>query len=426
MKNHRKYRRISTTQLAHHVGQTVQLRGWIHALRALGSINFIVLRDGEGTAQLVLNGQMMELLGEASCESVIGVTGTVVENESAPGGVEVQVEGLNVVTEVTEALPVTLGKRSMNASLPTLLDHAPLTLRHPERRRVFRASAIAMAAFREALTTRSFVEIQTPKLVESATEGGSNVFEVEYFGRKAYLAQSPQFYKQAMVGVFERVFEVGPVFRAEPHATSRHISEYVSLDVELGFITNHREVMAVLTEVLRSMMRALSKIETLTAPEVPETIPIVSFEEAKRISEGSSEELDLSPAEERAIGAWAAREHGSAWVFVEGYPVAKRPFYTAPMPGHPTASNSFDLLFRGQELVTGGQRLHRYTDYLAALAERGLSPEPFAGYLETFRYGMPPHGGFAIGLERLLMQLFEVANIREVTLFPRDMNRLAP
>ena len=413
--------------------EEIELRGWLHAVRDFGNFSFLIVRNGCGTTQVVASKALRESLGEATLESVISARGNMVENASAPSGVELQASALTVISAVEEVLPVTLHKRELAANLSTLLDFAPLTLRHPRRRAVFKLSATTMAGFRETLSARGFTEVQTPKLVESATEGGANVFEVEYFGRKAYLAQSPQFYKQMMVGVFERVFEVGPVFRAEPHATSRHVNEYVSLDVEMGFIDSHLEVMAMLTEVLRGMLATLELrcsaelgLLEVDLPEVPEQIPAISFERAKKVAGGDPSELDLSPAEERAIGAWTLEEHGSAFVFVTGYPLAKRPFYTHPSSENPASSNSFDLLFRGTELVTGGQRLHRYQDYLAALAERGLSPEPFEGYLQAFRYGMPPHGGFAIGLERFLMQLLGASNLREVTLFPRDIHRLSP
>jgi nondiscriminating aspartyl-tRNA synthetase len=295
-----------------------------------------------------------------------------------------------------------------------------------------------MRGFRETLRGFGFVEIQTPKFVASATEGGANVFTVDYFGRPAYLAQSPQFYKQIMVGIFERVFEVGPVFRAEPHDTPRHLNEYVSLDVELGFIADHTTVMGVLTEVLRGMVAALHDeaadalaLVGATTPNVPPEIPRIHFADAQELiaretGEDPRGEPDLAPAHERWLGDWARREHGSDFLFVTGYPMVKRPFYTHPDPARPAYSNSFDLLLRGLELVTGGQRLHRYADYLAALAARDLSPEPFEGYLEAFKYGMPPHGGFAIGLERWVARLVGAENVRETTLFPRDLNRLTP
>jgi len=290
-----------------------------------------------------------------------------------------------------------------------------------------------MHGFRRTLTDADFTEIATPKLVGTSTESGANVFSVDYFGEKAFLAQSPQLYKQILVGVFERVFEVGPVFRAEPHDTVRHIAEYVSLDAELGFIRDHRDVLAVLRTAIAGMVSAIEESAApavdllgLKLPAVPEEIPVMHFAEALKIVGAPEDEPDLAPAHERALSEWAIAEHGSEFLAVEGYPMRKRPFYTHPQPDDPRWSNSFDLLFRGLELTTGGQRLHRYADYQAALAATGQSEEPYAGYLQAFRHGMPPHGGFAIGLERWVARLTGAENIREASLFPRDLNRLTP
>jgi nondiscriminating aspartyl-tRNA synthetase len=433
--------RIRTTEVQAHVSERVCVQGWLHAVRRLGGVNFLVLRDGWGTVQAVTE-QEADLApitqAELQTESLIALEGLVVASAQAPGGVELQQLQITVLTPVREALPVLISKREVKAQLPVLLDHAVVTNRHPGRRALFRLSAGVMAAFRGYLNSIGFTEIQTPKVVASATESGANVFAIDYFGRPAYLAQSPQFYKQIMVGVFERVFEVGPVFRAEPHATARHLSEYVSMDLELGFIENHFTVMGVLRNLLDHIFTALQSqysaelaLVGANLPTVPTTIPHLHFSEAKELvyqlyGVDERNEPDLSPQEERWLGAWAQSEHGSDFLFVTGYPMSKRPFYTHPDPARPAYSNSFDLLFRGIELVTGGQRLHRYEDYLAALAARKLSTEPFVGYLEAFRYGMPPHGGLAIGLERLLMQLTGAANLRETTLFPRDLSRLTP
>ncbi len=433
--------RIRTTELSRHIGERICLVGWLHHLRRLGGVNFIILRDGWGTAQAVTENEA-DLApitdNELGPETVIALHGTVVSSAQAPGGVELHEPQIEVITPVREVTPVVINKREVNASLPSLLDHAVVVNRHPARRAVFRLAAGAMAAFREALTQRGFTEVQTPKIVASATESGANVFKIDYFGRPAYLAQSPQFYKQIMVGVFERVFEVAPVFRAEPHDTTRHINEYVSLDVEFGFIENHFTVMAMLREVLAHIFASFAEryapelsLVNAKLPTVLEQIPYMHFSEAKELVfqlHGVDErnEPDLSPQEERWLGEWAQREHGSDFLFVTGYPMSKRPFYTHADPVRPAYSNSFDLLFRGTELVTGGQRLHRYEDYLAALGRAKLPTTPFESYLEAFRYGMPPHGGFAIGLERLLMQLLGANNLRLTTLFPRDLNRLAP
>jgi nondiscriminating aspartyl-tRNA synthetase len=290
-----------------------------------------------------------------------------------------------------------------------------------------------VAGFRSALDAQGFTEVHTPKIVATVTESGANVFGIDYFGRRAYLAQSPQLFKQSLVGVFERVYEVGPVFRAEPHDTTRHLAQYTSMDAELGFIDDHHDVMRVLTRTIRSMIesvagRAAAAVTLLAAPlpQVPDEIPAIHFADALELVGAPADEPDLAPAHERALSDWALREHGSQLLYVTGYPMRKRPFYTHPEPGRTEYSNSFDLLFRGVELVTGGQRLHRHSDYLAALAARGENPEPYQSYLDVFAHGMPPHGGFAIGLERLTARLLGVANIRQTTLFPRDLNRLTP
>jgi nondiscriminating aspartyl-tRNA synthetase len=433
--------RIRTVEVGTHIGERVRVAGWLHSLRRLGGISFLVIRDGWGIIQAVAEtevelGPLQD--GSIGLESIVVVEGVVVGETQAPGGVELHHLHIEVITPVTEVPPVPLNKRKIAASIGTLLDHAAISNRHPARRAILRLAAGAMAGFRSTLTSRNFTEIQTPKLVAAATESGANVFKLDYFGRPAFLAQSPQFYKQIMVGVFERVFEVGPVFRAEPHDTTRHINEYVSLDAEFGFIENHFTVMALLREVIAGILTTLNeeysaelKLLHLQMPAVPQEIPHIFFADAQelifqRYGTDVRGEPDLSPQDERWLGEWAQEEFGSDFLFVTGYPMRKRPFYTHPDPERPEYSNSFDLLFRGTELVTGGQRLHLYSDYIAALEKAHLPIEPFESYLEAFRYGMPPHGGFAIGLERLLMQLTGVPNIRLTTTFPRDLTRLTP
>jgi nondiscriminating aspartyl-tRNA synthetase len=433
--------RTLTTQVSEHIGQRVQVQGWLHALRKLGGVTFVVVRDGWGTVQAVSEdeGELQALLAAGlGAETVLALEGLVVAEPQAPGGIELRQVAVEVITPVMETLPLPLNKRQIKASLPTLLDHAVVANRHPARRAVFRLAAGAMAGFRATLGARGFTEIQTPKIVASATESGSNVFKIDYFGRPAYLAQSPQFYKQIMVGVFERVCEVGPVFRAEPHDTTRHVNEYVSLDVEFGFVEDHFAVMALARDVVAGILETLqtgyaAELALLEArlPAVPAAIPHIHFAEAQalilqRHGVDVRGEPDLSPQDERWLGAWAQETFGSDFLFVTGYPMVKRPFYTHPDPSRPGYSNSFDLLFRGVELITGGQRLHLYGDYLAALERAGYPVAPFESYLEAFRYGMPPHGGFAIGLERLLMQLLDLPNLRLATLFPRDLNRVTP
>jgi nondiscriminating aspartyl-tRNA synthetase len=397
-------KRILTTELAAHAGEPVRLQGWLHRQRKLARVSFLVLRDRAGLAQVVVDEPL-----DLRPETVLEIEGRAVASEQAPGGVEVHEPVVRVLAEPAEHPPVELHRPEPRESLPTRLDAAAVALRHPAVRDRFRLAARAVAAFRTTLDARGFTEIQTPKIVAAATEGGANLFRVDYFGRDAFLAQSPQFYKQAMVGVFERVYEVGPVFRAEPHETGRHLAEYVSLDLELGFIRDHRDVIEVAREVVSAMLEAVGETP-------PRDAPIVRFEDVR-----TDEEPDLAPADERRICA----DHGEL-VFVEGFPTAKRPFYTHPDPDRPEWSRGFDVLYRGLEIVTGGQRLHRFEDYRAALAARGLDEAPFAGYLDAFRWGMPPHGGFALGLERFVAQVVGAGNVRETTLFPRDRNRLLP
>jgi nondiscriminating aspartyl-tRNA synthetase len=413
---------------------SVTVAGWVHRRRRLANVAFVVVRDRSGLVQVVVHDEAVRTTVDAmSEETVVAVTGVATANPAAPGGVEIVQPRFEILATPSELPPVELWRPGLAVGLPTLLDHADVTLRHPRRRAVFAITAAALAGFRSTLSTAGFTEINTPKIVGSATESGANVFGLDYFGRPAFLAQSPQFYKQAMVGVFERVFETGPVFRAEPHDTVRHLAEYVSLDAELGFIRDHQDVMLVATAVVHGMLaavrrdaRAACELAEVALPAVPEIIPQIHFADALELVGADPDEPDLAPDHERALGEWALAEHGSDFVYVTGYPMRKRPFYTHPQRDDPRWSNSFDLLFRGLELVTGGQRLHRYEDYVAAITARGEDPAAYASYLAPFAHGMPPHGGFAFGLERFVARLTGAANIRETTLFPRDLHRLAP
>ncbi len=430
---------IHTTELDQHISKRVAIHGWLYQLRALGKINFVLVRDGFGIAQaMTQDADALAPLRDLQNESVIEIQGTVTAEPQAPNGVELRDLVIRAITPVNETLVFPINKPLLNATLDTFLDHATIALRHPYKRALVRLGAGIMRAFREFLNGEGFTEIQSPKLVASATESGANVFAVDYFGKKVYLAQSPQFYKQIMVGVFERVYEIGPVFRAEPHDTTRHVNEFVSMDAEFGFIENHYTVMSMLNRLMQHVIARLKdwhasdlQMTNCKLPNVPEKIPYVHFRDAQQLifekhGEDCRGEPDLAPQHERWLGEWAREKYGSDLLFVTGYPMSKRPFYTHPDPSDPTYSNSFDLLLRGTELVTGGQRLHKYEDYLAALARAKLPVEPFAYYLEPMRFGMPPHGGFAVGLERFVMQLAGLNNLREATLFPRDQKRLAP
>ena len=426
--------RILAADLPAHVESDVLVQGWLHRRRRLSAVDFAIVRDRTGLAQVVVKDEaaraVLDGLGE---ETVVQVRGRCVASAQAPGGVEVVDPVIEALGEPAATPPVELWRPELSVSLPTLLDNAAVTWRHPRRQAVWQLAAASLRGFRDALSGAGFTEVQTPKIVGSSTESGANVFALDYFGRPAFLAQSPQFYKQALVGVFERVYEVGPVFRAEPHDTVRHLAEYVSLDAELGFVRDHRDVLAALRDTLAGMVdgvraHAPGAVELLGVdlPVVPAEIPVVHFADALAMVGADPDEPDLAPDHERRLGAWALETHGSDFVAVEGYPMVKRPFYTHPDPDRPRWSRSFDLLFRGLELVTGGQRLHRHSDYVAALEARGEPLEPYAAYVDTFRHGVPPHGGFAIGLERWTARLLEAENVREVTLFPRDLHRLSP
>ena len=428
--------RVRTTDLAQHVGEHVLLRGWLHRRRVLSQVTFLVLRDGWGTCQVVPAPDATNV-HELTPETVIEVSGVAITEARAPGGVEVREARVRVLSPAAAGLPLDLFRPLVDAALPTILDHAAIALRHPRRRAAFMLMDASVAAYRAALREQGFTEVFTPKIVATATESGANCFRLDYFGKPAYLAQSPQLYKQMLVGVFERVFEVGPVFRAEPHDTPRHLNEYVSLDAEMGFVNDHQDVMALLESAIGAMARAAEEHPAAGQAgarlplELPVPFPSLHFTEvqdllATEFGADVRNEADLAPAHERWLGDWALRFHRSDALFVVGYPMKKRPFYTHPDPRRPGYSNGFDLLFRGVEIATGGQRLHHAEDYERAMRERHIEQGPFAGYLEAFRHGMPPHGGFAIGLERWVQQIVGASNLRETTLFPRDLGRLMP
>ena len=431
--------RIRTLDAPAHIGERVHLCGWMHSWRDMGQFGFLVLRDGAGTFQAVLdNADEIAKLRGLQFESVLDVEGLITAEPRAAVGAEMHDCRIEVLSPVLEPLPFEINKKEFKPGLDTFLDYAPIGLRNLQKRALFRISAELMTGYREYLNEQGFVEIQTPKIVGSATESGANVFVLDYFGRPAYLAQSPQFYKQIMVGVFERVFEIGPVFRAEKHNTARHTNEYVSMDLEMGFVDDHTDVMKMLTGVLRHMFTRVTEgcakevaLLKLKVPAIGESIPSIRMPDAQQVileryKEDCRGEPDLAPQHEAWLCEYAAKELGSEFLFVTHYPTAKRPFYALPDEQEPTLTKSFDLLFRGCEVVTGGQRIHRYEQLLENAAKWGIKAEQISGYLQAFKYGMPPHGGFGMGLERLLMQLTGQTNLREVTLFPRDQDRLAP
>ena len=412
--------------------RAVTLHGMVHALRDLGGVTFLTLRTREGLVQCVCP-RRPEGVRE---ECAVSVSGLLRPEPRAPGGAELAEARFTVLSRPAAPPPVPLSKKS-SLSMDTELSLRPVTLRAPRARAVFRIQAAVCRAFREFLQGEGFTEIHTPKLGRAGAEGGSSQFRVDYFGRKAVLAQSPQLYKQAMVGVFERVYEIGPVFRAEKHATQRHLNEYTSLDLEMGFLRSFTDLMALEQGFLRRLVDLLRREYAgelaLLGAELPDAqhIPAVRFDEAKRLAADAygyaiREPYDLEPEEEQHIGRYAKEVWGSDFVFVTHYPGRKRPFYTMDDPEDPRYTLSFDLLFRGVEITTGGQRIHNYGQQVEKLKARGMEPEDFSGYLLFHKHGAPPHGGLGIGLERLTMQLCGLDNIRRASLFPRDRTRLEP
>lgn len=424
-------------------GSRIAVHGYAHAIRRLGSIVFIVLRDATGMLQLVVEEpSLVVIAGQILLETPLTASGILVEHGNSDHGVELRVDSIKLLSEPEGVLPIEISKdaKLKELSLPVMLNYRPLTLRAPSVRAIFEIEAEICAGFREYLSNppdgRRFVEIHTPKLVSTGTEGGAQLFKLEYFGKTAYLAQSPQFYKQIMVGVFERVFEIGPVYRAEEHDTSRHMNEYVSMDGEMGFISGQLEVMQILEGVIGHIIGRLSltsgaQLEMLgvSLPEI-KLFPVISLENAlailrnKMAWQGESEN-DLDPLGERLLCQYFTEVEGSEFVFVTGYSRSVRPFYAMPIEGT-KSTESFDLLFRGVEISTGGQRIHQYKDLVESIQQSGMTIDNFADYLQCFLYGMPPHGGFAIGLERFTQQLLGLSSIKLASLFPRDLNRLTP
>ncbi|HIX52879.1 MAG TPA: aspartate--tRNA(Asn) ligase [Candidatus Lachnoclostridium stercoripullorum] len=418
-------------------GMEVKAEGAVHRVRNMGEIVFVVLRQAEGLLQTVFDREGFEQAGDIREGCTVRVEGVLRREERAPRGVEIAAESAEILSVPAGPLPLPVDKRKLGASLEARLDHRAISLRNVRERARFRVQEGIVRGFRDFLYSQGFTEIHTPKIGAKGAEGGANIFKLSYFHRPAVLAQSPQFYKQMMVGVFDRVFETGPVFRAEKHNTRRHLNEYTSLDFEMGYIRGMEDVMGMETEMLRYVMEILKReyareLELLdvTVPEIP-FIPALRFDEAKcLVSETYGRRarapFDLEPEEESLIGTYAKETFGSDFVFITHYPSKKRPFYAMDDPQDVRFTLSFDLLYKGMEITTGGQRIHDYRMLTDKMAARGMTDEGMEEYLEAFRCGMPPHGGLGIGLERLTVQLLGEDNVREGCLFPRDMGRLTP
>lgn len=421
-----------------HAGKTIRMNGAVHSIRRMGEVAFVILRKAEGLVQCVYEEGTGALdLKQLKEESAVEVTGVAALEPRAPQGFEIRLQKIRVLSEPAEALPIAVNKWKMNTSLETKLALRPVSLRNVRERAKFKIQEGIVRGFRDFLHGQGFTEIRTPKIVSRGAEGGANVFRLDYFNKKAELGQSPQFYKQIMVGVYDRVFEAAPVFRAEKHNTTRHLNEYVSLDLEMGYIESFEEIMAMETGFLQYTMELLRReykkeldLLDVTLPAV-DRIPQVRFDKAKElVAEKYNRKIrnpfDLEPEEEVLIGRYFKEEYGSDFVFVTHYPTKKRPFYAMEDPEDTRFTLSFDLLFKGLEITTGGQRIHDYQMILDKMEKRGMDPDEISDYLMIFRYGMPPHGGLGIGLERLTMRLLDEQNVRETTLFPRDVARLEP
>ena len=429
---------ISEILSGDYVGKVVKMNGAVHNIRDMGEFAFVILRKAEGLVQCVYEEGKTDFdLKELKEESAVEVTGVVALEERAPQGFELRLTGIRVLSQPSEVMPIAINKWKMNTSLETRLSLRPVSLRNVRERAKFKVQEGIVRGFREFLSGQGFTEVHTPKIVSRGAEGGANVFKLNYFNKKAELGQSPQFYKQMMVGVFDRVFEVAPVFRAEKHNTTRHLNEYIGLDFEMGYIDSFEDVMAMETGFLKYTMELLKKdykkeldMLDIDLPSITQ-IPQVRFDEAKQlVSEKYNRKIrnpfDLEPEEEVLIGRYFKEEYDSDFVFVTHYPSKKRPFYAMDDPADERFTLSFDLLYKGLEITTGGQRIHDYQMILEKMAKRGMDPEDIKDYLMIFKYGMPPHGGLGSGLERLTMRLLDEQNVRETSLFPRDVTRLEP
>lgn len=420
------------------IGTEVRVNGAIHTIRDMGTVAFIILRKREGLVQCVYEEGVSKFsLKDVKEADTVEVSGMLERSEKAPNGIEIRLGELKILSEPTEPMPLPISKWKLNTSLEAKLNYRPISLRNIRERAKFRIQEGIVRGFRDFLYQEGFTEIHTPKIGAKSAEGGANLFRLEYFHRPAILQQSPQFYKQMMVGVFDRVFETAPVFRAEKHNTKRHLNEYTSLDFEMGYIDGFEDIMAMETGFLQYTMALLEKeyarelkILDIKVPKTKE-IPAVRFDEIKRlVAEKYDRKIknpfDLEPEEEMLISRYAKEEWDADFVFVTHYPSKKRPFYAMDDPADSTYTLSFDLLFRGMEITTGGQRIHDYHELLAKMEKRGMTDEGMEQYLSAFKHGMPPHGGLGIGMERLTMKMMNEDNVRETTLFPRDLSRLEP
>lgn len=433
-----KNRTIGPEEIKSHLGEEVNIHGSIYKIRKMSDFSFVLLRTKRDILQCIYTPQEAgfseEELKEESC---VVITAKVLEEARSKTGYDLLITALEVLSVPKEKPPIVINNKLVDTSMENLLNYRPVTLRNEKQRAIFKLQEGICNGFRQFLLKEQFTEIHTPKIVQAGAEGGANIFKLDYFGKEAYLAQSPQFYKQMMVGAFERVFEIAPVFRAEKHDTKRHLNEYTSVDFEMGYIESFTDIMEMETKMIRTAFAYLKegyqKELELLKVELPQTesIPAIRFREAK---EAVAKEYrrtikdyeDFEPEEEKLLCEYIRKKTGSEFVFVTHYPSKKRPFYAMESRENKEETESFDLLFRGLEVTTGGQRIHSYDEQVKKMEARGMNVELFESYLLMHKYGMPPHGGLGLGLERFTGRLLLQDNVRYSTLFPRDINRVIP
>lgn len=420
-------------KIAEYENQETLIKGRVFNIRNLGNIVFLVVQDYTGTIQVVVDKSIEVKTGDA-----VAITGLVKKDIRAKSGFEMKGSKLEVVSKNIEELPIDLSKDDLNLNLNTLLDYRALSLRHPKVQAIFKLYDILLGSYEKIMREYDFTEIKTPKILGTATEGGANFFKVKYFDKEATLAQSPQFYKQMLVGVFERVFEIGSVFRAEPHFTTRHVNEYIGLDAEMGYISDFYDITKTLNVILQKMFLEIEKegkpyldLYGIELPKVLDEIPCIKLSEIKKIIKEEygheiTEGTDIDPHGEELAGKYAKEKFNSDFIFITHYPWNDRPFYTMPDLANPGETCGFDLLYKGLEIASGGQRIHDYEELLANMKKKGIKAQGMEFYIDTFKYAIPPHGGWGMGSERIIKQMLNLESIKEAILFPRDVKRLIP
>lgn len=425
--------RVLIDQIKENDGKKILIKGRVLNMRNLSNVVFLIVQDYTGTIQTVFEKALEVKTGDA-----VAIEGLAKKEPRSKYGFEISGDNVEVISNITEDLPFDLAKNDLNLNLPTLLDNRTLSLRHPKVQAIFKLYDILLKGYETVMREEGFTEIKTPKILGAATEGGANFFKVKYFDKEATLAQSPQFYKQIMVGVFERVFEIGSTFRAEPHFTTRHVNEYISLDAEMGFIKDFYDVADMLNKTLKKIFLLIEKegkpyldMYNIKISEVPDQIPRVKLSEIRKIVKEKynysiPDDTDIDPEGERMAGRYAKEEFNSDFIFITHYPWKDKPFYTMPSEENPEETYGFDLIFKGLEIVTGSQRIHTYKQLMENMKKKGIKPDGMEFYLDTFKYAIPPHGGWGMGSERLIQKILGLESIKEAILFPRDVKRLVP